>query len=51
MFVDRGGVKVALQESYSRNSQGSLGVVLERVRDVPPSSHFPASQHVQWTVL
>lgn len=31
VWVDRGGAKIALQESYSRNSKGSLGIVLERV--------------------
>ncbi len=32
MWVDRAGAKIALQETYSRNSKGSLGLVLERVR-------------------
>ena len=36
VFVDRGGVKIALQETYSRNSKGSLGLVLERVTSPPP---------------
>lgn len=35
VFVDRGGVKIALQETYSRNSKGSLGLVLERVTSPP----------------
>ena len=32
VWVDRAGAKIALQETYSRNSKGSLGLVLERVR-------------------
>lgn len=39
MFVDRGGVKIALQESYSRNSKGSFGLVLERVCGLSLSNH------------
>ena len=35
MWVDRAGAKIALQETYSRNSKGSLGLVLERVRLKP----------------
>ena len=40
MWVDRAGAKIALQETYSRNSKGSLGLVLERVRPTPPSGRF-----------
>ena len=38
VWVDRAGAKIAIQETYSRNSKGSLGLVLERVRSSPPCS-------------
>jgi hypothetical protein len=31
VFVDRSGAKIAIQELYSRNSKGSLGLVIEQV--------------------
>ena len=31
IFVDRAGAKVALQQQYTRNSKGSLGLVLQRI--------------------
>lgn len=51
VFVDRGGVKVALQETYSRNSKGSLGLVLERVCDLTTSPQFPASFEVDGSTI
>ena len=31
MLIDRSGVKLAVQEQYSRNSKGTFGLVLEQV--------------------
>lgn len=32
MFIDRSGLKVSLQEQYTRHSKGALSLVLEQVR-------------------
>ena len=43
MWVDRAGAKIALQETYSRNSKGSLGLVIERV-SAAPLMHDPVAR-------
>ncbi len=38
VFIDRTGVKLSVQEQYSRNSKGTLSLVVEQVaRARPPS--------------
>jgi hypothetical protein len=39
VFIDRSGLKASLQEQYTRNSKGTISLVLEQV--LPVSHHAP----------
>lgn len=40
IFIDRVGAKLGIEETYSRNSKGSLSLVLQRVSPAIERSHF-----------